>query len=70
MEALAPRFFAAQMQAGVIRKNHFKFKSRQHGNCHEYRLATLLAYGDKVEINGRRVAVTDKIGLYLDGGAF
>lgn len=70
MKALAPRFFAAQMQAGVIRKTHLKFKARQHGNCHEYRLATLLAYGDKVEINGRRVAVTDKIGLYLDGGAF
>ena len=55
-------------QASVIRKNHFRFKSRIHGNCKEYRDATLLAYGDTAEINGRCVPVTDKIGFYLDGG--
>lgn len=55
-------------QTSVIRKNHFRFKSRIHGNCKEYRDATLLTYGDTAEVNGRFVPVTDKIGFYLDGG--
>lgn len=55
-------------QTSVIRKRGMKFKSRQHGNCAEYRLATIEQYGATVEMNGRRVTVTDKVGFYLDGG--
>lgn len=55
-------------QASVIQKRGMKFKARQHGNCAEYRNATRAVYGDDVEINGRQVPVTDKIGFYLDGG--
>lgn len=55
-------------QNSVIQKRGMKFKARTRGNCKEYHDATRAVYGDTVEMNGRSVTVTDRIGFYLDGG--